>query len=263
MTKTSDAVYVGTVMHRRLRPRPHGFRYSVFSMLVDIDHLSDLNRRLRLFSHNRFNVYSIHERDHGDGGPLKRHLQETALRALGSDAAERFLMLCYPRILGYVFNPLTVYFGLDRDDRTIVVIYEVTNTFGERHTYAIPVDGDGESIRQNCEKVLHVSPFNEVRGRYAFKTRLPRETANVAILLKDDGGPLLAAQFSGIRKPLNDAVLVRLAVTHGLMTAKVWLGIHFEALKLWRKRLRFFKKPAPPVSAVTVPGQHRRRRFAA
>ncbi|WP_136659530.1 DUF1365 domain-containing protein [Nitratireductor sp. XY-223] len=264
MTKPSDAIYVGTVMHRRLRPKPHGFRYSVFSLLVDVDHLPGLGRKLRLFSHNRFNLYAVHESDLGNGGALKPHLEGMAAQALGANRTRRFLMQCYPRVLGYVFNPLTVYYGLDAQDRTTVVIYEVTNTFGERHSYAIPVDpADKGCIRQSCEKVLHVSPFNAVRGRYAFRTRLPGQRANVAILLKDEDGPLLAAQFSGERVPLSDAWLARLAVTHGFMTAKVWLGIHYEALKLWSKRLRFFKKPAPPTAAVTVPVAHKNRRIAA
>ena len=264
MSTVRDAIYVGTVMHRRLRPKPHAFRYSVFTLLVDVDRLPALGRRLRLFSHNRFNVYCVHESDLGDGGPLKPYLQETARQALGSSRTEKFLMQCYPRVFGYVFNPLTVYYGLDADDRPTVMIYEVTNTFGERHSYAIPVeDGGNGCIRQSCEKVLHVSPFNEVRGRYAFKTRLPDRTSNIAILLKDGDGPMLAAQFSGSRLPLTDASLARLAVTHGFMTAKVWLGIHFEALRLWKKRLRFFRKPPPPDSTVTVPAAHGGPRIAA
>lgn len=260
----TEAIYAGTVMHWRMRPKAHAFRYSVFSLLIDIERLELAGKRLRLFSHNRFNIFSVHDRDHGDGKVLKRHLRDVARQALGSDAATRFLMLCYPRVLGYVFNPLTVYYGLDAKGRTIVMIYEVSNTFGERHTYAIPVEDTDEGVvRQSCEKVLHVSPFNEVRGRYAFKTRRPDKKATVAILYSDEDGPLLAAQFSGRRRPLSDRTLAGLFLRHGAMTLKVWIGIHYEAARLWSKRLRFFKKPLPPEEPVTVPRRHSQRRLAA
>ncbi|MCY6382224.1 DUF1365 domain-containing protein [Hoeflea prorocentri] len=261
----TEAIYAGTVMHRRLRPKPHAFKYSVFSILIDIDRLEQLGKRLRLFSHNRFNLYSVHDRDHGNGDGLKPHLTHVACEALGTDAAQRFLMLCYPRVLGYVFNPLTVYYGIDEQGRTVVMIYEVSNTFGERHTYAIPVDNaDDHVMRQSCEKVFHVSPFNEVRGRYAFKTRMPGKRANVAILLHDEDGPLLAAQFSGERRPLSDRTLVKMFIRHGAMTLKVWAGIHYEALKLWGKGLPLFKKPSPPETPVTVPPRrHNHKRLAA
>ncbi|MEX3007187.1 DUF1365 domain-containing protein [Hoeflea sp. TYP-13] len=253
MKKITEGVYVGAVMHRRLRPKTHKLKYSVFSMLVDIDHLPDLGRRLRLFSHNRFNLYSIHERDLGSGTGLRSHLAQIAHQALGSNRATRFLMLCYPRILGYVFNPLTVYYGLDENDKAVIVIYEVSNTFGQRHTYALAANGAEHGIiRQRCGKVFHVSPFNGVSGSYSFRTRLPARSASVAILLHDDAGPVLAAHFAGEHRPLTDQTLTALLFAHGFMTAKVWLGIHYEALKLWGKRLKFHKKPPAPVASVTT-----------
>ncbi len=162
-------------------------------------------------------------------------------------------MLCYPRILGYVFNPLTVYYGVDAGGRTVVTIYEVSNTFGERHTYALSAnEGNDGVIRQDRDKAFHVSPFNTVSGSYAFRTRLPADSASVAIMLKDDAGPLLSAQFSGRYRPLSDRTLAGLFVTHGFMTAKIRLAIRYEALKLWGKRLRTFRKPPAPASGLTT-----------
>lgn len=256
---TGEGLYVGKVMHRRLRPAPHRLEYRVFSMLVDVDRLPETGRRLRLFSHNRFNLFSIHDRDHGTGKNLKAHLKDVARLALGHQRVQRFLMLCYPRVLGYVFNPLTVYYGLDASGRTIVTIYEVSNTFGERHTYALKADaGEDGLIRQDCQKVFHVSPFNRVSGSYAFRTRLPETTANVGILLSDEHGPLIAAHFSGTHRPMRDRTFAGLFLAHGPMTLKVWAAIRYEAIKLWAKRVPFYSKPPAPETLVTTgPEDHR------
>lgn len=259
-----EGLYVGKVMHRRLRPAPHRLEYRVFSVLVDVDRLPEIGRGLRLFSHNRFNLFSIHDRDHGNGDDLKSHLKDVARQALGHQRVDRFLMLCYPRVLGYVFNPLTVYYGLDTDGQTIVTIYEVSNTFGERHTYALKVDaGKDGVIRQDCGKVFHVSPFNRVNGSYAFRTRLPEATASVGILLRDETGPLIAAHFSGTHHPMRDRTLAGLFLAHGPMTLKVWAAIRYEAVKLWAKRVPFYKKPPAPETLVTTGTGHRRGDLAA
>lgn len=249
----SEGLYVGKVMHRRLRPKPHRLEYKVFSMLVDVDRLPETDSKLRLFSHNRFNLFSLFERDHGDGQDLKRHLAGVAGEALGHHGVERFLMLCYPRILGYVFNPLTVYYGLDHRGRTLVTIYEVSNTFGERHSYAMKADaGEDGVIRQDCGKVFHVSPFNRISGDYAFRTKRPDASASVGILLRDDEGPLLSAHFSGAWQPLNDVALAKRFFAQGPMTLKVWAAIRYEAIKLWAKRLPIHRKPPAPSSPVTI-----------
>lgn len=249
----SEGLYVGKVMHRRLRPKPHRLEYRVFSLLVDVDRLPAVGRTLRLFSHNRFNLFSVHDSDLGNGDDLQAHLRDVARQALGHQRVERFVMLCYPRVLGYVFNPLTVYYGLDTNGETIVTIYEVSNTFGERHTYALKAEaGSDGTIRQDCEKVFHVSPFNRVSGNYSFRTRRPGATANVGILLNDANGPLIAAHFSGTRRPLQDRVLAGLFLAHGPMTLKVWAAIRYEAVKLWAKRLPIYKKPPAPKTLVTT-----------
>ncbi len=255
MKRNHEGLYPGKVMHRRLRPLVHSFRYSAFNFSMDIDRLDDWSRRLRLFSHNRFNLFSIHDSDHGNGENLKYHLEKIAGDTLGHREICRFVMLCYPRVLGYVFNPLTVYYGLDGEGKPRIVIYEVSNTFGERHTYALAVENnDKDIIRQVAPKNFHVSPFNTVSGQYRFRTRLPGCAASVGILLEDEAGPLLAAHFEGSHKELTDTMLLTLFALNGLMTIKVWLAIHFEAFRLWIRRLPFHAKPAPPRSSVTTSG---------
>lgn len=253
MTSREAGLYAGSVMHRRFRPKMHHFKYSVFALLADVDMLPELGRRLRFFSHNRFNLYSLHDKDFGDGGDLREHLDEMARSAVGPGIVKRFVVLCYPRVFGYVFNPLTVYYGLDAGDRVAVAVYEVSNTFGERHSYVMATEPDeGGVIRHVCEKVFHVSPFNRVSGRYAFRTALPGETAAIGIRLDDDNGPLLAAHFAGVRQPMTDRHLLKQFAVTTLLTQKVWLTIRWEALRLWMRGLPVYKKPAPPEAPTSV-----------
>lgn len=253
MNGRDEGIYAGAVMHRRFRPKLHHFKYSVFALLCDVDALPKLGRRLRLFSHNRFNLFSMHDRDFGDGANLRGHLEAIAEAATGPGIVNRFLILCYPRVLGYAFNPLTVYYGLDTDEKIAVTIYEVSNTFGERHSYAMATDPDnGGVIRHRCDKKFHVSPFNQVSGRYVFRTALPGETAAIGIRLEDGDGPLLAAHFAGSHLPLTDRQLLRQFAVNAFLTQKVWLTIRWEAMRLWLRGLPVYAKPAPPKSSVSV-----------
>jgi DUF1365 family protein len=247
MSLPYEALYFGDVVHRRLRPRSHALRYSVFSVLFDVDHLDQLASRLRLFSHNRFNLLSLFDRDHGDGLPLGPYLSKIADSAELGVVIERFLMLCYPRVLGYAFNPLTVYYGLDRDGLIQLVIYEVNNTFGGRASYVMPVGqserGAGGVIAQRCRKRLYVSPFNSEHGTYSFRLMPPGKELTVGVALRDAEGPLLTAHFHGQRRELTDRALLRAIRRTGWMTVKVIIGIHVEAAKLWLKGLRPFPRP--------------------
>lgn len=233
----NSAIYVGEVVHQRHRPKKHGLRYRVFSLLIDLDELPQLNQ-LRWFGHNRKARFSFRDADHGAGLPL-RDWATQKLQAAGLPEPGRIRLLCYPRILGYVFNPLSVWFCDGAAGEPLATIYEVHNTFGERHTYVLPVDAP----QQSAEKAFHVSPFIGMDARYQFKIHRPDGRVRIAINETEAGEPLLYAAFTGDRRELTDANLRRLFFTHPLMTLKVTAGIHWEALQLFLKGVRYIPHP--------------------
>jgi uncharacterized protein len=263
--------YVGPVMHARMKPKAHRFSYAVFSLLIDLDRLGEANRLSRFFSVGRFNLISFDLRPHGlvKGSPNPRGDVARALSAAGmSEEPARILLLCYPRVLGFVFNPLSVYFAYAADGRLIGVHYEVRNTFGERHAYVEPIK-PGQlceaGLRQEADKLFYVSPFMALAMRYHFRLRPPGER-DVALRIHetDAEGPILAATFTGKARAITAWSCVALALQMPLMTIKVVAGIHWEALRLWLKGVTFVTRPAPPPSAshggkiLSVPSDHTR-----
>lgn len=251
----ASALYHGTVVHQRFRPKPHRLSYRVFAMLLDLDEIPLLGRNLRLFSHNRFNLFSFLDRDHGDGdgSPLREWVSRTLAAGGIRDADGPVRLLCYPRIMGYVFNPITVYFCHRSDLTLAAVVYEVNNTFGQRHSYVVPVPVGAEgTVRHACPKRFYVSPFIAMEAEYHFRIRPPADRAVVAIDETDAQGRLLFASFAAHRHRLDDRSLAAAFLRHPLMTLKVMAGIHWEALRLWQKGVPLVRRPAPPVDAVTV-----------
>jgi hypothetical protein len=251
----NSALYAGNVFHMRLRPRRHKLRYRVFSLLLDLDELDELDRTLRLFGHNRFALFSFHDSDHGDG--TKSGLRDWALGLMKSAGEDidgvRIRVLCYPRILGYVFNPLTVFFCYGPDGALRTILYEVCNTFHERHTYIIAATANDGSITQSCRKELYVSPFIPMDCTYNFNISPPGETVRVAIDETDKDGKLLVAIFAASRKPLADRTLFAAFFTYPLMTAKILAAIHWEAVILWIKGIKVISHlPARTKVASTV-----------
>jgi len=152
--------------------------------------------------------------------------------AAGGEKVKRVFMFCYPSVLGYVFNPLTVYYGFDAGDELRVMVYEVNNTFGGRHSYVLPV---GETLLQQAPKRFFVSPFNAVEGRYSFHFATPEENLAIGVALSVDSKPVLKAYFSGMRTPLSDSNLLRSFAAMPFLTLKVISAIHVQALALWWK----------------------------
>lgn len=252
---TASALYIGAVAHRRLVPRPHALRYRCLWLLIDLAEIDALAARLRLFSHGRFNLFSFHQSDHGAGTdePLRaqvdRHLAEAGIDLAGGAVR----LLCMPRVLGYVFNPLSLYFCHRNDGTLAAIIHEVTNTFGQRHAYLIPVErDDGGAVRQTCEKCFYVSPFMDMDLRYEFRIVPPDRTVSVAIRTLGCETPQLVAALSGTRRELGDRALLSAFLGRPLVTAKVIAAIHWEALKLWRKGIALRPRPAPPTRPVTI-----------
>ena len=259
----ASVLYVGHVMHRRTRPRAHRLRYRLFSLLLDLDEIDRLAQRLRLFSRNRFNLFAFHDRDYAAGTrePLRAQV-ERHLAAAGLDLGGGSIrLLTMPRILGFAFNPLSVYFCHDRNGALRAILYEVNNTFGQRHSYLIPVGDRRDGIvRQHCDKRLYVSPFMAMGMDYRFRIGLPGENVAIHITGSDGEGPLIVASFSGKRRELTDGALMRAFLSYPLLTLKVIAGIHWEALLLWAKGVQLQERPAPPhqpVTHVAVPRQRK------
>ncbi|MDP2412228.1 MAG: DUF1365 domain-containing protein [Pseudolabrys sp.] len=256
---TDSCLYAGTVMHRRFKPREHRLRYRVFWALLDLDEIPALGKSLRFFSHERFNLFGFYNADHGDGSatPLRtqveRHLDAAGLTLDGG----RIRLLCMPRILGFVFNPISVYYCYHRDGALTALLYQVHNTFGQRHTYLIPVeDSPDTALEQRCLKAFYVSPFMDMEIAYGFRVQLPAERIALVIEGSDATGPVITASLAGTRDALTDAVLLRKFFAFPLMTLKVVAGIHWEALKLWIKGMRLRPRPPAPAALTVVPHQN-------
>jgi DUF1365 family protein len=246
-------LYPGDVMHQRMKPFGHRFSYRVFSILVDLDRLKELGRMTPLLAVNKRGLASFHESDHAENGETVRAFADRLLAEAGlAERAHRVLLLAYPRILGYVFNPISVYFAYDAGDRLVAMIYSVRNTFGERHTYVAPVEA-GEltdsGVRQTRAKLFHVSPFIDMGARYHFRVLPPGKAVRLRIHETEAGEPLLAASFSGEAETLDTSTLAACLLKIPFMTWKIVAGIHWEALKLWLKGARFHRSPPAPAPA--------------
>ena len=230
-----SALYQGWVVHRRSSPRVHLFRYRVFAALLDLDEGPGLG--LKLLGWNRRGLFSFRDRDHGDGRDLRVWLDDLlAQNGIVADGAKR--VLCYPRILGFVFNPLSVWFCHGGDGALKAVVYEVHNTYDERHAYVLPVGDDAALVQHGCEKAFYVSPFLSRDCRYHFRVTPPG--AHVAIVIEEaeGGAPILTASFAGARTALSDGALLKMLLRYPLMTLKVVVAIHYEAVRLMLKGVK-------------------------
>lgn len=255
MMPPASALYSGTVVHHRVRPRAHRLSYKMFSLLLDLDELDALDGRLRLFSRNRFNVFGFRDRDYGDGSrtPLRvqveRHLAAAGIAFDGGPIR----LLTMPRILGYAFNPLSVYFCYRRDGGLAAILYEVNNTFGERHSYLLPTDDPfAPTIRQRTDKRFFVSPFMDMDLTYQFRVQPPGARVGIGIATRDRAGLVLSATLASTRVELTDNALLNAFFSCPLLTLKVIGGIHWEALQIFLKGIGLRHRPPPPVHPVTV-----------
>jgi hypothetical protein len=250
-------LYAGHVMHLRLRPRRHRFRYRVWWLMLDLDRWGEAAEASRLLRVDRPGLLSLRARDHGprDGSALRPWVDAT-LRAAGLPRPARVEMLAMPRLLGYAFNPLTTYFGYDAAGRLESLVYQVRNTFGDQIAYALPAGPAADGLHRQAQvKGMFVSPFVPMEQTYRFEVRAPDERLSLRIRQGDAAGELLIATQTGSVRAFSDAALARLLASHPLVTFKVIAGIHWEALRLFLKGVRFlghpgadavYRTPGPP-----------------
>ena len=249
----TSSIYNGAVIHKRFKPKKHFFKYNVFSLLIDLSELDDLDKRIKFFSFNKFNLVSFYEKDHGhrDGSSLvewiKKNLNENDINSKDI----RIKLLCYPRIFGYVFNPLSVFFIYDSSEKLISILYEVKNTFGEQHTYIFKVKDDANLFQHNCSKKFHVSPFIEMNCNYFFRILKPGEKISVIIDQYQTDEKILYASQDGKRVDFTSKELLKSYLKHPLMTFKIISAIHYEAFKLWTKGIKFIKKKLKMKNNIT------------
>ncbi len=259
-----DWLYLGEVLHRRVKPVVHAFRYRVFFLKFPLQRVAELSNAV--FAVDRFNLLSFHHADHGDGtGDVLTWARELLVREGVSDADGEIWLQCFPRVLGYVFNPVSFFFCHRADGRLRAIVTQVNNTFGERHCYLLeaPPQAGGEAVIRNGQllavrKVFHVSPFCTVEGGYRFRFLEARTQSasaacrNVArIDYHDTVGDLILTSISGAARPFAATALLAAFVRYPMMTFGVVARIHWQALRLWLKHVPFHRKPVPPSRFVT------------
>ena len=237
-------IYNGQVIHKRFKPKKHFFKYKVFSLFLDLEEISLIDKTIPFFSYNKFNLISFYDKDHGnrDGSSLVAWVKNNLKSINIMEEKIKIKILCYPRIFGYVFNPLSIFFIYGQNSNLISILYEVKNTFGEQHTYVFKVNDQASPLKNNCRKKFFVSPFMDLKSSYYFSILEPNQNFSVIIDQRDEEGKLLYASQDGIKTNLTSKNLVFSYLKHPLMTFKIISAIHFEALRLWLKGIKLVKK---------------------
>lgn len=246
-------------MHHRLEPKEHRFEYGIFLACLDLDELDALDTRLRWFSRNRRNWLEFRDSDHLPGadpqGPEPgkadtRHALRAWLARNGVDLAsdDRVSLVTLPRIAGYVFNPVSFYFCTRPSGEAVCAVAEVGNTFGELKPYLVPLETGAKEASFRCvvPKHYYVSPFTALDVCFDFRLQTPGAGLRIAVNDVRDGRPLLVTTLTGDRRPLTDREIVRLSLRYPLVTLKVITAIHWQALRLWLKRVPWHPKADRP-----------------
>ena len=235
----NSCIYNGYVSHTRFKPVKHSLKYNTFSLFIDLDEIENLSKNNFIFSFNRFNIFSFFNKDHGDrdGLCLKNWVLNKLKKFDINKDINNIKLLCYPRVFGYVFNPLSIFYCYENKNLR-AVMYEVKNTFNEQHTYIFKVKSNNE-ISQKCKKKFYVSPFMDMETQYEFKLLNPDENLSVLIKQSDKDGIVLTAVQKGVKKEFNMKQLLVNFVLYPLMTLKIIGAIHYEALRLWKKGAKY------------------------
>jgi uncharacterized protein len=235
-------IYNGIVKHQRFKPIRHSLNYKTFSLLLDLDEIESLDENISIFSLNKFNIFSFYNIDHGarDGSRLKNWVLKNIQKFNISNNITQIKLLCYPRIFGYVFNPLSIFYCYEGNDLR-AIFYEVKNTFNEQHTYIFKIN-DNEKIEQKCKKKFYVSPFMDMETYYNFKLLEPKEKLSIFIKQTDGKETVLTATQTGDKKEFSFKQLLINFFKYPLMTIKIISSIHYEAFFLWKKGAVYRKR---------------------
>jgi uncharacterized protein len=243
---------VGQVHHLRLRPARHGFTYASYFLMLPMRALRN-NPAPSSLARNRWAGLSFHDRDHGDGRSDCLAWLEAQLKTHGiADADGEIWLQTYPRVLGYVFKPVSFWYCLRRDESLAAVVAEVNNTFGERHCYVLAGRDVQWGRTLEAGKAFHVSPFCRIEGGYRFRFNHNGERIVARVEHHDNAGPLLLTSLSGVLAPASTALQRRVFWSHPLMTFGVVARIHWQAIKLWLKHVPYVRKPTKPDRDVTL-----------
>jgi len=238
----NSCIYNGVVTHTRFKPVKHFLKYKTFSFFIDLDEIDKLDKDNPIFSYNRFNIFSFYDKDHGDrdGKSLKIWVIGNLKKFNINENITKIKLLCYPRIFGYVFNPLSIFYCYENNSLK-AIFYEVKNTFNEQHTYIFKVE-DNNKIDQKCKKKFYVSPFMDMDTYYNFKLLNPNEKLSISIKQTDKEDVVLTAVQTGERKEFTFKQLILNFFRYPLMSVKIISAIHFEALLLWKKGAIYRKR---------------------
>jgi len=238
----NSCIYNGVVTHTRFKPVKHFLKYKTFSFFIDLDEIDKLDKDNPIFSYNKFNIFSFYDKDHGDrnGKSLKTWVFSNLKRFDINENINKIKLLCYPRIFGYVFNPLSIFYCYE-NNLLKAIFYEVKNTFNEQHTYIFKVK-DNNMIDQKCKKKFYVSPFMDMDTYYNFKLLNPNENLSISIKQTDKEDIVLSAVQTGKRKEFTFKQLMLNFFKYPLMSFKIISAIHFEALLLWLKGAIYRKR---------------------
>ena len=244
MSSFTSCIYSGFVTHERFKPKKHFFRYNTFSLLVDLNEIENIEKKIKFFSYNKLNILSFHNIDHGsrDGSSLTDWVKKVLKKSKINLKLGKIQLLCYPRFFGYVFNPLSIFYCYDKNLKLKAILYEVKNTFNEQHTHVLRCTSSSNLILHKCDKKFYVSPFIEMKTFYNFRLLTPGKKLNILIRQNDSEGLLLIARQVGKRLDLTSKNLFFQFLKHPLMSIKVILAIHFEAFRLWSKGIKHVKK---------------------
>tara|TARA_S200000501_G_scaffold373455_1_gene420619 strand:+ start:729 stop:1490 length:762 start_codon:yes stop_codon:yes gene_type:complete len=238
----NSCIYNGLVTHNRFKPVKHSLKYKTFSLLIDLDEIEILSKKISIFSLNKFNIFSFYYKDHGarDGSSLKDWVIENIKKFKISNNITNIKLLCYPRIFGYVFNPLSIFYCYEEENLK-AIFYEVKNTFNEQHTYIFKIKDKG-SIELKCKKKFYVSPFMDMNTFYNFRLLNPKKKLSVFIKQTDEKETVLTATQTGDKKEFSFKQLIINFFKYPLMTIKIIISIHYEALLLWKKGALYRKR---------------------